>query len=335
MEIVKNVGNEIHVSIQLEVDYPSNNEDRKLAILDLKVWIQAVEGEWKVVHEHYTKPVSTKEVLRIMTNCSRNLPQEVRVKHVNEVCRKMQYSGYCKEFRYDVINSAHKAYQDIIEQVENNERPLYRPKDWRREERRNERENRRKNWFRKDDSESVIFVPYIEGSRLKKRYEQKVRESRLKIRIVEQTGRKLKSVLQKSDPFKATDCNREDCFVCKSGGKGDCYISNVTYEVTCQPTCLRKNVYKGETSNSAYTRGKKHIELLRSKHRDSILWKHCVQHHDGRMQEFRMNVIGRFHNDSLLRQVTESIEIENTPEETLMNMQTEWNITRTPRIAIR
>ena len=39
------IGDDIHSSIQLEVDYPSNHRDQKLPILDLKVWLETREKE--------------------------------------------------------------------------------------------------------------------------------------------------------------------------------------------------------------------------------------------------------------------------------------------------
>ena len=40
MELIKETGDDIHPSIKLEVDYPSNHQDGKLPILDLKVWVE-------------------------------------------------------------------------------------------------------------------------------------------------------------------------------------------------------------------------------------------------------------------------------------------------------
>ena len=37
MKEIRNMGNQIHPCIQLEIDYPSRHEDRKMPILDLKV----------------------------------------------------------------------------------------------------------------------------------------------------------------------------------------------------------------------------------------------------------------------------------------------------------
>ena len=105
MLLVQSIGNSIHSSIELEVDYPSRHGDGKLPILDLKVWVEkknrvvdsALEREVNVVlHEFYYKDDSsrsvvnarsalpwtckrtilTQEVLRILINCSRELPWE-------------------------------------------------------------------------------------------------------------------------------------------------------------------------------------------------------------------------------------------------------------------
>lgn len=40
MLLLKKIGNAMHKSIQIEVDYPLRHQDRKLPILDFKVWIE-------------------------------------------------------------------------------------------------------------------------------------------------------------------------------------------------------------------------------------------------------------------------------------------------------
>ena len=59
VEWMKNAGNTIHESIVLETDCPSNHQDRKLPILDLKVWLQETNGRQKIMHEFYQKEVSS------------------------------------------------------------------------------------------------------------------------------------------------------------------------------------------------------------------------------------------------------------------------------------
>ena len=354
MKLVKAIGDSIHPSIKLEIDYPSQNEDRKLKILDLKVWLEDIGERRVIMYEHYTKEVRTKavinaqsampnnmkrtilsqEILRIITHCCRDLPESTRNGHINEALRRIQYSGYDKTFRYDVVNSALKAYETLLEKERQGERPLHRPKDWNRIERRQEREDRKTNWYKKGNEESVIFVPYTQNSELKKRYVEQIQKSGIRIKVVERPGRTLKSLIQKPDPFKEKRCGRKDCFVCESGGKGDCMVENINYEIVCEQECKKKDVYIGESSNNGYTRGRKHLELMKSKHRDSILWRHCVEQHEGIRKGFKMNVTGRFGSDSMSRQITEGVKIENMEDGRLMNERSEWNMTRISKMRI-
>ena len=96
------MGNSIHDSIQLEVDFPSNHTDGKVPIIDVKVWVD--DGR-KLMYEYYAKDVSSKsvlnaksalawstkrtiltqEVLRVLLNCSPDLGVERTVKHVERI----------------------------------------------------------------------------------------------------------------------------------------------------------------------------------------------------------------------------------------------------------
>ena len=60
MELMKEIGNSIHPSIQLTTDYPSKNTDKKIPILNVKVWPEMSEqGYTNVMYEHYRKDVAT------------------------------------------------------------------------------------------------------------------------------------------------------------------------------------------------------------------------------------------------------------------------------------
>ena len=41
-----------------------------------------------------------------MKNCSPNLDDATKIGHINNYILRMQYSGYEKEFRFDVFNSS-------------------------------------------------------------------------------------------------------------------------------------------------------------------------------------------------------------------------------------
>ena len=126
MNDVKSIGNRIHQSIKLEIDYPSAHEDKKLPILDVKVWLVNEGGRQKIMHEYYCKEVRTKalinarsalswkmkmnilvnQAVKIMTNTNRALPWETTCIHLNRMMLKIQYSGYNKKTRYEILQSA-------------------------------------------------------------------------------------------------------------------------------------------------------------------------------------------------------------------------------------
>ena len=157
IERIKEIGNQIHPSIQLEADYPSKYEDKKVPILDVKVW---VDDDNKILHEYYSKSVSSKavidrrsamplkdkrtvltqDILRIILRCSPLLPWEKTVEHIEEYMLRLQFSGYDQRFREEVLRSALQAYENIKRAVEKGQRPLYRSKLWRTNTRRRGKE---------------------------------------------------------------------------------------------------------------------------------------------------------------------------------------------------
>ena len=103
----------------------------------------------------------------------------------------------------------------------------------------------------------------------------------------------------------------------------------------CKTECETKDIYRGESSGNAYTRGDEHLTNLNNRDlRQSPLWRHCLEVHNGEVQEFEMNVTRSFKNDAMLRQITEAVQIDNTEQGRLMNTRAEWNMTRVPRATI-
>ena len=81
---------------------------------------------------------------------------------------------------------------------------------------------------------------------------------------MEKAGRSVKSMLQRSDPFKSGTCGRALCFVCGTEKKGLCDKNGVNYVITCLgcENSGQKGEYIGETSKNAYTRGKQHQDVF-------------------------------------------------------------------------
>ena len=354
MLLIQSVANSIHHSIRHTIDFPSNHEDRKVPMLDLKMWRQTQERQTRILYEHYEKEMTTKsvihrrsalpeqvkrtvltqELLRILLHCSEHIPWKTTCKHVNNFMKKLQYSGYDQTFRHDITRSGLHAYKTIKERAEAGIRPINRPKEWKREERMKEKENKEQSWYRKDGYDSVLFVPATPGSKLRKMYQKEIKKSGIRIRVVERSGETVKSMLQRSNPFRATNCGREDCFICTTTGVGNCNAENLTYKISCDDEeCIRE--YKGESTFNGYKRGKEQIAGLRGRTEKSGLWKHCQTDHAGVMQTFSMKVTGTFKDDSMLRQITEAVQIENTDQNALINTRAEWNMTRVPRMNIQ
>ena len=355
MILLQSVANTIHPSIRMTIDYPSKYVDNKVPMLDIKMWIEVIDDIARIVYEHYEKKMATKsvvhaksaipmktkrtiltqEMLRILLHCSRYITWESVCRHLNDFTKKMQYSGYDQAFRYNVAKSAVNAYQTMMENDMNDVRPIYRPKSWHKEERIEHKERKRKEWYKQGGFDTVLFAPSTPGSKLKHMYENEIRKSGIRMKVVERTGRTLKSQLQTSYPFKQGGCERPNCFICTTTGKGNCTTESVTYQIECEGGDCTKNKYKGETAGNGYTRGNKHLtDLAAENGNNSPLWRHCVEEHNGELQEFQMSVTGTFKNDAMLRQITEAVQIERTETGTLMNDRAEWNMTRVPRTVI-
>ena len=324
-------------------------------MLDLKLWVEEIEGRVYILYEHYEKEMATKsvvhaesaipmntkrtiltqEMLRILLHCSRLIPWESVCKHLNNFTKKMQYSGYNQAFRYDVTRSAVNAYQTLMENEANHIRPIYRPKDWHKEERMEQKERKRREWYKQGGFDTVLFIPTTPGGKLKHMYEKEIRQSGIRMKVVERTGRTLKSQLQTSNPFHQGGCERENCFICTTTGKGNCATESITYKIQCGGGDCTRNQYKGETAGNGFTRGSKHLsDLAAGNESNSPLWRHCLEEHNGELQTFQMSVTGTFKNDAMLRQISEAVQIERTEAGTLMNDRAEWNMTRVPRTVI-
>ena len=207
MKLLQSIANSIHPSIRMTIDYPSKYDDNKVPMLDLKMWITKVAGIWSIVYEHYEKKMATKavihaksalpmktkrtvltqEMLRILLHCSRLLPWGYVCGHLNNFTLKMQYSGYNQTIRHDVAKSAFHAFQTMMENEEKGIRPINRPKTWKKKERMELKEKKKTDWYKQGGFDSVLFVPATPNGKLKHMYEEEIRRSGLRIKIVERT----------------------------------------------------------------------------------------------------------------------------------------------------
>ena len=67
MKKLQSIANAIHPSIQLTIDYPSNNVNGRIPILDTEQWLEPVEFQGRtkvqVLHSHYSKPMANQSLI--------------------------------------------------------------------------------------------------------------------------------------------------------------------------------------------------------------------------------------------------------------------------------
>ena len=238
---------------------------------------------------------------------------------------KKRKSVWSALFRTEVILSALKAYNRMIELDPSGEQPLCGPREWKRLAPAQERQGKWESWYRKGGFDTVIFLPATPSSQLKNRYIEDIEGAGFKIKVVEQSGVTLEWMLHRWDLFRVKECSNINCLVCSTGGKGPCRSTGVTYELVCQ-LCRQK--YVGETSRSAYTHRKEHMRALEQREQSSVMWRHPCEKHDGNVQGFTMNVTGMFQNDARPRQILESIQINKVQQDQLINTKCERLLSR-------
>jgi hypothetical protein len=357
MREMKKMANSICPIIQMEEDYPSKNADKKLPILDLKVW---VNDENIILYEFYRKSMSsrlvmmqrsampksmkrsvlTQEAIRILRNCSDQLPWSRVTTILSDFCLRMKISGYNERYRLNIIKSAIKGWERQKERHNQGLQPMYREKRWNREQRNIEKEQKKTKWYNSNSSDKKytfpIFCPITPNSKLAEKWRQIAqdtdRNSRglIKAKIIETGGRSLRSILCKSSPQEEIDCGNNECPVCCSETNKKLVCRKTTkggtgYEIQCID-CLNNNkisLYHGETSRTLHTRAKEHF---RRSNENSVIAKHSTIHHPNQNPRFNIQPTGHF-RDSLTRQINEGVRINNSRSDDgyLMNSKSEFH----------
>ena len=297
------------------------------------------------------RSVLTQEGIRILKNCSEDIPWETTAEMMSDFSLRMKLSGYNESYRHNIIQSSISGYEKQKEMDRNDIQPMFRDKNWNKVKRKKDKEKKTKQWFKKgaeNDQSFPIFCPCTPNSKLFQRWKkvaEEVAESsrgRVKAKIVEQAGTPLKTLLCKSAPKEDNTCHAEDCHVCNSdttrrfacrkmspGGMG--------YEVQCM-TCLHDNrrtsLYHGETSRTLYTRSKEHLNRG-SGSEDKPLLKHSRIYHPNTEATFEIRPVEYF-TDPLTRQINEGVRINNSKSDEgyLMNSKSEYRQGVVPRVAM-
>ena len=113
-KVMVEVANSLDEDIQMTFDCPSLNDDGRMPVLDLKMWMDNKDGVKNIMYSFYEKPMAAKvtvmkesalswrvkkmapsgEVCRRFLNCSQDMVQEGEAEiHVDWLCWKMFKSG--------------------------------------------------------------------------------------------------------------------------------------------------------------------------------------------------------------------------------------------------
>ena len=259
---------------------------------------------------------------------------------------KLKNSGYSIKFRTEILDSALVAYEKIVSEDTAGTKPMYRSRNWNKEERDLKKNNQKINWYRIGQKEieykTVLFVPITKGGKLlkemKKREEEINRNSNERIKIIEGGGVKMKDMLIVKNPFPNTTCEMRKCALCKNDTeeiKIPCNTSNVGYRLICE-TCEEKGlqrIYEGETARSARTRGAEHMRDFKKGKLDSAMFKHKQNEHEGEEMKYRMEITKKF-RDPLTRQANEAVRISGRNKNEILNSKNEFNHPPIARISV-
>ena len=290
-----------------------------------------------------TSAMSMKAKLNILTqqcfkrfhNTCEDIPHGWKVEMLEEFMAELYNSGYNEKERYNVLIGGYKTFLNLKMKEQEGTRPFYRKNEFNKSERIQQKQKKRNNWFKSGGNyTSVMFVDATPDDKLLKtlqniEYKFKISEND-RIKFVSKSGIKLKSLLQRKDPFDSK-CNTVNCKPCENVSKGSlskCREMNVTYKAQCKICEERgkERVYYGETCRNLNIRSKEHYKDCENKSKQSWMYKHIENEHrnlNGKECDFKWTVLNRF-KKPMQRQLSEAINIDNTNSTQLLNLKNEY-----------
>ena len=316
MLVVQDIANSIDDMIKMTVDIPSNYDDRKVPMLDVKAWVE--ENSNEIYYEFYEKPTKnplviskdsampkskkintiSQEVFRRLHNTKHEIDWKRKTEILEKYMKELKASGYSESDRQEVLKSGIKRYESLRRKEEKGERPFFRSRDFQRNERDEDKERKRGSWFKQNNNKykTVFFVPPTPNSVLLKMLKQTEEHNMIsedeRVKFVETCGTKYIDYLKTPSPFNEKCKDEENCIVCKnSKANTDCRVSNVGYSIKCK-LCNERNKdisYEGETARNGYIRQREHMKELEKKNKRSVLYKHMMTNHKNEESEVKFN----------------------------------------------
>ena len=233
----------------------------------------------------------------------------------------MRISGYDHQFRAQIIQAALTGFRKQCVASDSGGTPLFRPRFFERSKRRKNKLMAQQSWYRAQ-CDIVGFLPPTPGAKLLSGIQQIVREEGekigLKIKVVEQSGTKISSLLTTPD---LSGCLYPRCHISEEGASHSRRGAN--YTATC---LICGNVYHGETGFGAHTRVSQHREDIRKNSDGNSISVHLAEQHPAYRGD-PDSIIFSVTNTGpkpLLRQIREAVKISNTNPDQVINSRSEY-----------
>ena len=84
--------------------------------------------------------ILTQECLRSLRNTKYELVKDAQIFHLNNYMLKLKNSGYSQKYRTEIVDSALKGYEKMLLEDKNGTKPMYRSREWNKEERSQKKE---------------------------------------------------------------------------------------------------------------------------------------------------------------------------------------------------
>ena len=344
-EIILQIANSVTDSIQLTIDFPSNNSSKWMPLLDLQVSVRNNTIDYKfykkkmsnhqVMLSRSAMPGSikinslTQEVIRRLRNTRRCLDWSVKTEILSEFSHSLMSSGYPESFRLEVIQAGLKGFQAQCDRSDRGEVPLHRPRSFQRKERIKKKAITKTSWFRPYDS--VIFVPSTPGAELASRYKRVLDHEfsrvNLRVKVVETAGVSLVQQLFKRD---STGCLVPECQLCVCDQPGASHTrAGAEYQGVCLH-CAKNNVvtrYDGESGFNAAYRILQHKSDIEKNSQKWAFSKHLATDHPehiGDVSSFSFRSVRTF-KKPLDRQCFEGVMINRSDADIKLNGKAEFH----------
>ena len=310
-----------------------------MPILDCQVKVVENEIQYKFYKKPMTNPLVMmatsalpgnvkrssliQEVIRRLKNTRRSIDWEVKADILSEFSNSMRISGYSEVFRLEIIKSGIEAFENMCREADGGGTPLFRPREYKREERNRKKLISKTSWYRPHSA--VGFFPITPAGELAGLVREIVTEEGerlgLTIKIAETGGPSMKAKLTTTD---LSGCPVPTCPLCESGVEGASHTrSGALYKGTCK---LCHKVYYGETGDNGVTRVGQHKQAIIKNDPTNAFSKHLQMEHQSQVGDpdtFDIKVEKVF-KKCLDRQVMEGVMIGATEPEKRLNSRAEY-----------